>query len=141
MMLGLCLINIYNNFSHNKKKILGGIILFFNKNKKTYLSIYQVESMTIDGKVLDTYNPKKGNFGDIVIDLDTGTHELNGKFVMTRGKQNQLSAEMSITIEIKDGKNILSVSDKEKHFKACTPIATKFNNNGEEIQFFVGILK
>lgn len=115
--------------------------MFFNKNKKTHLSIYQVEEMTVNGKELDAYNKRKGKFGDIVIDLEPGAYEINGKFIMTKGKENQVSDDMKINVVIKEGKNVISVSDKEKHFVECTPIEKMFNNNGEEIQFFVGILK
>lgn len=115
--------------------------MLFKKNKKTYLSIYQVEEMKVNGKDLDAFNKRKGTFGDIVIDLEPGTYEINGKFIMTKGKENQVSDEMKLNIVIKEGKNVISVSEKEKHFAECTPIKKMFNNNGEEMQFFVGILK
>jgi len=115
--------------------------MFFKKKKETYLSIYQVEKMTVNGLDLESYNQRKGKFGDTVIDLEAGTYTVSGIFIMTKGKENQLSDEMSFEITIEAGKNVFSVPDKEKHFTVATPIAKPFEANGEHIPFFVGILK
>ena len=117
--------------------------MFFKKNKATTLSIYQVEEIIIDGKKLADYDSRKGKFGDIVVDLDSGNHSVEGKFIMTKSKDNQVSDEMKFNITLEQGKNIISVSDKEKHFKPnqVFPIHKKFECDGEELQFYVGILK
>jgi hypothetical protein len=117
--------------------------MLFMKVKGTTLSIYQVDQLTIDGKQLEDYNPKKGKFGDTVIELHSGEHTFSGIFIMTKGNDNQLTNEMKFNATLKEGKNILSVSSKEKHFKQnlAFPIAKKFDHNGEQLQFYVGILK
>lgn len=117
--------------------------MFFKKKKETSLSIYQSQNIAIDGVKLEDLKSTKGKFGDIVVQLDPGVHTISGTFIMTKGKENLPSDQMELEITLLPGKNILSVSDKLKHFRtdAPEPITRKFEHNDQQLQFYVGLLK